>query len=96
MKKIELVNNQLNVNLKPNDKILLQTKSGIAKFEYISRKNDEYLIKRIEVERKYILYFTVSKFWFIKNGTVTYLLTEIIIEAEEKKRRNNEKNRISK
>lgn len=38
MKKIELVNNQLNVNLKPNNKILLQTKSGIAKFEYISRK----------------------------------------------------------
>ena len=32
MKKIELVNNQLNVNLKSNDKILLQTKSGIAKF----------------------------------------------------------------
>jgi hypothetical protein len=60
MKKIEIINNKLNVDLKPNDKILLQSKSGIAKFEYISRKN--------------ILYFTVSKFWFVKKGTATYLL----------------------
>jgi hypothetical protein len=74
MKKIEIIDNKLNVDLKPNDKILLQSKSGIAKFEYISRKNDEHLIKRIGVERKNILYFTVSKFWFIKKGTATYLL----------------------
>ena len=84
MKKIEIIDNKLNVVLKPNDKILLQSKSGIAKFEYISRKNDEHLIKRIGVERigverigverKNILYFTVSKFWFVKKGTATYLL----------------------
>lgn len=38
MKKIEIIDNQLNVNLKPNDKILLQTKSGIAKFDIYQEK----------------------------------------------------------
>jgi len=73
MKKIELVNNKLNVELKPGDIILHKSKLGIAKYELFSIKLDTYFIKRIEVTRKNILYFTVSKFWFVKKGTETYL-----------------------
>jgi hypothetical protein len=74
MKKIELVDNKLNVELKPGDIILHKSKLGIAKYKYISIKNNEYLIKRIDITRKNILHFTVSKFWFVRKGTETYLI----------------------
>ena len=46
-----------------------------AKYKYIKLiKSGEYLIKRINIDRKDILYFTVSKFWFVKKGTETYLI----------------------
>jgi len=79
MEKIELIDNKLNIEFKLGDIILHKFKYNnelrIAKYKYIKLiKSGEYLIKRINIDRKDILYFTVSKFWFVKKGTETYLI----------------------
>lgn len=75
MKKIEKVDNKLNVELKSGDVLEVHYKETISFYEYKkSLSNGEHLIKRIKVDRTKLLYFIVSKSWFCKKGIEVYLI----------------------
>ena len=81
MKKIELVDNKLNVELKPGDIILLKSLySGeykTTKYKYIMESKTSpgmYLIQRIDEDQTLSLHLGVSKNWFVRGSNETYLM----------------------